>query len=299
MQHGKKNHTNNEKYVAFDLEAIARIAISDIEFILVELNNSIDPGLRRVLIETAVTKTASVYQLFMKACNYCEIISRTSKDETMKRNRKYFTEILQSTKNRNPKKPDSTPLGRVAHARDQLFHNGIGFLNRVLIYPFGIIEGQGFVGVRVRRGGKFTIKGFCVFNAVENEFAITSEGIFEIHNPTTATESWKLFQIDEIILVSKEIDFVEIIKGSIFYLKEIWSELISKMKNDNGEPIISFPNGGGRVHLTEKDKDGQIVTYSFSPGDKIEVKGDLTTTPPSKLDTFFEMRDSSKQSDSR
>jgi hypothetical protein len=68
----KKELVNNDSKVKNDVESLARIILSEIEYILKIIEGATDGRLARILLESAVTKTAAVFQLALRACEYLE-----------------------------------------------------------------------------------------------------------------------------------------------------------------------------------------------------------------------------------
>ena len=278
-----KTLQDNEAIIRIDVEAMARIEISDVEYILNEIKDTVDPRLRRVLIETAVTKAATAYQLFLRACDYNRDACKGEVDDALKDIGNSLDQLKKQTNENHPKNANSTSLGKAGHAREKMFHDGIGFIQKTLIYPFGKISGRGFVGIRVKLGGKLKIKGVHVFDAKDTEYVITSEGVFEIHQPEKQNEEWKLLKLPLEITATDEPHTFEWLTDSVKLLKELWFQVASKMRDGDGQHPLCFLNEGGQIEILEQDNEGKVTTYRLDEQMRLIVNGDLTIRPPKSI----------------
>ena len=255
---------NNESKVKIDVETLARIEFSDVEYLLQRIDElTHDERLIRILYETLVSKTASIYQLAMRAYGYLE--------------KKHMLNELNKTYN----KDGNTSLGRMAKYRSDLFHHGIHFLERKTFYPFGIIEGRGFTGIRVKKGATFKILGIWEFHSLVNEYAITSEGVFEIYNPGTIDEDWILIE-NYPIVTAINYDQIRIdIKNAIKQLKQVWDDIPKLVQNGDGTHSYNFVSENGNLELLEL-QDEEIKTSKLGSIPLI-ITGHLTINPPEKL----------------
>jgi hypothetical protein len=255
---------NNESKVKIDVETLARIEFSDVEYLLRRIKEQTnDERLIRILYESLVSKTASIYQLAMRAYDYLE------KKEKLK-------EL-----NKNYRKDGNTSLGRMAKYRSDLFHDGIHFLERKNFYPFGIIEGRGFAGIRVKKGATFKILGIWEFHSLVNEYAITSEGVFEIYNPGTIDEDWILIE-NYPTVTAINYDQVRIdIENAIKQLKQVWDDIPKLVKNGDGTHSCNFVCENGNLELLEL-QDEEIKSYKLGSIPLI-ITGHYTINPPEKL----------------
>jgi hypothetical protein len=255
-----KTLINNDSDIRIDVESMARIEISDVEYLLSIIKKTTDARLERIMYETIVTKISTVFQLVMRACKYLE------QDKLLKKIIKYHS------------KKSDTDLGKVKGFRDNFFHDGIGFVEKEVFYPFGKINGRGFVAIRIAKGGALCVSGMHIFDAQESEFAITSEGVFEIVGPGSSEERWVLVDsFTNVAAVSYEkID--KIIVNSLSELKAIWNKLESIRKIGDGKNEYQYLNEGGSWEFIEKKSDGEMVVYSAEQK-TIMVTGNLTINP--------------------
>jgi hypothetical protein len=255
---------NNESKVKIDVETLARIEFSDIEYLLRLIDEQThDERLNKILYETLVFKTASIYQLAMRAYGYLE------KKHMLNELNKTFT------------KDGNTSIARMAKYRSDLFHDGIHFLERKTFYPFGIIEGRGFAGIRVKKGATFKILGIWEFHSLVNEYAITSEGVFEINNPGTIDEDWILIE-NYPTVTAINYDQVRIdIENAIKQLKQVWDDIPKLVKNGDGTHSYNFVCENGNLELLEL-QDEEIKSYKLGSIPLI-ITGHLTINPPEKL----------------
>lgn len=250
---------NEDSKIRLDVESIARITLSDIEYILATINKQTDTRHKRFILEAAVSKAAAVFQLAMRACDYLE-------------KKEHKQEIIAKTK-----KGAGSHLGIIAKLREDNFHSGQGVISSKKYYQFANIKGCGFVGVYVHRGATLTITGVYKFDADSCEYAITSEGIFQINDAGTESESWK--QMD-ILLNVENVDIhtvISSIEGAVKELKCIWKELREIRIRGDGVNEYKYLNEGGELELLQK-ANHMINTYQMSF--QLKVCGELTITPP-------------------
>lgn len=255
--------SNQDSKVRVNVETLARINISDIEYLLEKTELENDSRLKRILYEAAVNKLGTVFQLVMKSLKYLEQHER-------------LREIRESTKDKT-----ESGIAAVSNYRADLFHDGINFLDKDIFYPFGKVSGKGFVAIRVSKEAKLTLKGLYEFSSTDNEFAITSEGIFEISYPSELSEKWT--QIDPIpSLTLQDLTGVrDTCNKALAELKEIWHELYQLRKAGDGVHEYSYLNEGGSWELIEK-KEGNLNTFKAETKE-LHIHGELTVTPSDKL----------------
>jgi hypothetical protein len=255
---------NDDSKVKIDVETLARIEFSDVEYLLSEIDKgNIDSRLEKILYESIISKMASVFQLAMRAYEYLENTDL----------KKELINAFNKSQNRS--------TGKIGKYREDLFHSGIHFFEKTIFYPFGKIEGRGFKGLHIKKGARLNISGVWDFNSDDNEYAITSEGVFEILNPETSEEKWN--KIDEFPTVSA-IDFNnirEVIDNSIVELKLVWSKIKEILKAGDGTHQYSFLNENGKWELIVEKNGGHTIYKAESK--KLEITGDLTINPPEKI----------------
>lgn len=257
--HETQTLTNEDSKIRIDVETMARIEMSDIEYLQEKISNEKDNRLVRIMYETAITKLSTVFQLVMKSCKYLEQLD-------------YLSEVKELSKKPNSK------LGSIKKFREDLFHDGVGFIQKNTFYPIGKINGRGFVAIRVHLGATLRITGICNLEAKNSEFVVTSEGIFEIRSPSQADEKWILIDKMPIVSAVNYDETNEIILASLSELKSIWNKLQRIRQEGNGKHSYTYLNEGSEWALKEK-VDGKLKIYSAN-SKSIEVKGDLTITPP-------------------
>lgn len=247
-----------------DYGTLARIEFSDIDYLLNQLKQkSFDSRMERIIFETIVSKLASIWQLSLCASKYLE-------------QKKLKNKLINDYH-----KDGDTSTGKIGKYRAEFFHKGIHFLNKKVFYPIGVFEGRGFKGIHIRKGSKLNIIGVREFIADNSEYAITSEGVFEIIAPNTKNEKWILLEDFPTITSVNFNETLTLIKESIGEMKEIWTEIDSIMRNGDGNNKITFLNKNGKWELIEK-KDG--INTKYQSTEKIlEVNGELTITPPDKI----------------
>jgi hypothetical protein len=256
-----KTFSNQESSVRIDVEALARLEISDIEFILETAKNS-DARLKKVLYESALTKCATAWQLAMKAWEYLD-------------------ESEEELKNMIGAYPKSARqgIGLIGKIRGELFHQGIGFYERTTYYPFGKVYGRGYVAIRVKKSGCLNIKGYASLKSKDSEYVITSEGIYEIMKADTDEEKW--IKRDDLLTVDASDDrkVEELIKCGLSDLQVIWNN-IKKYRLSHLSSEITFLNDGGGWSILE-DKDGQISEYESK--NCLRVEGFLDFSAPKAM----------------
>ncbi len=253
-----KSFSNQDSSVKIDVESLARLEMSDVEFILDAAKDS-NARLKKVLYESALTKCATAWQLAMRAWDYLE-----SSEELRKMQSSYPKDSKQG-------------IGLIGNLRADLFHSGIGFYDRITYYPFGEVHGRGYVAIRVKKNGCLEVVGYASLTSKESEYTITSEGIYEILKPDTAEEQWvkrdDLFTID----ASDERKIEAVIKSGISDLKVIWNN-IKKYRLSHLSHEISFLNNGGGWSILEENDD-KIFSYELKDH-SLHVEGCLTFHPP-------------------
>lgn len=257
----KKELVNNDSKVKNDVESLARIILSEIEYILKIIEGTTDGRLARILLESAVTKTAAVFQLALRACEYLE-------------NTSYKNEIINKTK-----KGGNTDLGIICKLRDDHFHDGTGVIESEIFYPFAKIKGRGLVGIYIFAGAKLAINGIHEFSATSCEYAITSEGIFLISNRGTDIEKWEPLNAIFTIAAFNADSVIMAIKGAVKELMGIWYNLYQMRINGDGNYEYSYLRQGGLVEIFEKRE----TNINSHPLGRLDVRGDLTFTPPDEL----------------
>ena len=258
----KKTLINKDSSVRIDVETMARIELSDIDFLLKEISKETDSQLVRIFYETAITKLSVVFQLAMKAFKYLE------------RNAE-----LKAVKARS--KDASSTLGTVNKFRGDLFHSGISFVQKDTFYPFGSVKGRGFVAMRIRKGAILRITGVVALGASETEYVITSEGVFEVHNIGEVSEEWIRTDIIPTLTAVNYDDISEIISRAKIELKEIWCQLASIREQGDEEHEYQYLNEGGEWELIEKK--GEKITKYSAIQKTINVTGVITITPPDRI----------------
>ena len=158
---------------------------------------------------------------------------------------------------------------------------GFIFLKERLFYPFGIIEGRGFAGIRVKKGATFKILGIWEFHSLVNDYAITSEGVFEINNPGTIDEEWILIE-NYPTVTAINYDQVRIdVENAIKQLKQVWDDIAKLVKNGDGTHSSNFVCENGKLELLEL-QDEEIKSYKLG-SILLIITGHLTINPPEKL----------------
>jgi hypothetical protein len=250
-----------ESKVRFDVESMARINLSDLDFILEIAETQKDERHKKMLYEVAVNKVASSFQLAMKACEYLKAES-------------YKQGLIKNF----CKKSHKSNLGVVCSLRDSLFHDGQRIFESELFYPLGKIKGRGYVGIYVAKGGRLNVDGIHIFEANKSEFAITSDGVFEVLDAGSESEKWQLMKIFPTIEVTDLSAIVLVIKGAVLELKKIWFELKAIRINGDGQHEYSYLNEEGSMELFDKGN-YEITAYSIN-GLSIKIENYLTITPP-------------------
>ena len=248
---------NKDSKIKIDVETLARIEFSDIEYLLDTINKrQIDSRLERIIYESLISKIASIFQLAMRAYEYLE------KPNLKKKLINDFN------------KSQNTSAGKIGKYREDLFHGGIHFLDKTVFYPFGKVKGRGFKGIYVKKGAELNIIGVWKFHSNKNEYAITSEGVFEIENVSELNEKWT--QINNFPTIST-IDYESInntISDCLNELKQVWFEISKVIKESN----VIFNNKDAEWDLIEL-ADGQNKVYSAKETSFV-INGNQTITPP-------------------
>ena len=253
---------NNDSKIRIDVEATARITLCDIDYILSTINDTNDVRHQAFLLESAISKTASVFQLAMKACDYFE-------------NKDFKMEII----NKFPKNGDSS-LGVIGALREKSFHEGCGILKSERFYPFAHIKGNGYVGIYIHKGAILNILDYHEFNAADCEYAITSEGIYKIENVGMNNETWTSIKTPIEVIAADIESVITVIVEAISDLKSIWKELRDIRLKGDGTHEYSYLNEGGSLELLEKEKK-QMTSYNLHGS--LRIKGNWTIIPPDGL----------------
>ena len=255
---------NADSDIRIDVETLARIEFSDVEYLLSELGKGkIDSRIERILYESAISKVASIFQLAMRAYEYLE------KPELKNDLIKAFS------------KSKNTSTGKIGKYREDLFHNGIHFFEKTIFYPFGIFKGRGFKGIHIKKGARYNIKNVWVFESENSEYSITSEGVYKIDNIGTPEEKWnKIEEFPTISAVNYD-DIIKVIKESIMELKIVWSNISKILDDGDGNHKYQFLNENGNWELLEKIN-GEIKSYTAN-SKQLNIEGNLTITPPDKI----------------
>jgi hypothetical protein len=251
--------SNHDSKIRIDVESSARIILCDIDYILNTINHISDARHQTFLLESAITKTASVFQLAIRACDYLE-----KKD--------FKKEIINRTK-----KGNGSSLGLIGFLRENSFHNGHRVLNSERFYPFARIKGHGFVGIYIHRGASLDISGYHKFHSLDFEYAITPEGIYQIENVGMNNETWIQIKTPFDVVSTDIKNVIDAINEATTDLKEIWKELRDIRIKGDGTHEYSYLNEGGALELLEKGKE-KITAYKVDTS--IRLKGILTITPP-------------------
>ena len=250
---------NNDSKIRTDVESTARIILCEIDYILSTLNSISDARHQTFLLESAITKTASVFQLAMRACEYLE-----NKD---------FKKIII----KRGEKGSGSSLGKIGLLRDNSFHDGHSSLKSERFYPFAHIKGRGYVGIYVHRGASLFISDYQIFTSNDFEYAITSEGIYQIKNVGMNNEEWILIKTAFEAISTDIKSVVDVIIEAASDLKLIWKELRDIRKKGDGTHEYSYLNEGGTLELFSKENE-QITSVKLNGS--LQIKGNLTITPP-------------------
>ncbi|NJO52232.1 MAG: hypothetical protein HC840_25725 [Leptolyngbyaceae cyanobacterium RM2_2_4] len=259
-----KTLSNQDSKVRIDVETLARIELSDIEFLLEQTRKGVNSTrLERILYETIINKLSCAFQLAMRAYEYLE----------KNQEKKQLIEKYEKTGN--------SSLGKIASYRADLFHNGIHFTEKEVFYPFARIKGRGFKAIHVKKNAKLEIQNCYIFHSSNSEFAITSEGVFEIINGGTSDEVWLFQDQFPVIIASNLDDVMDAIEKAIIDAKHIWCQLSGIVKAGDGTYEYSFLNDNGEWDLLE-NSNGELKTYQAKQK-AIRVEGYLKINPPTKI----------------
>lgn len=254
--------SNQDSKVRIDVESLARMEISDIDFIL-EAAQSSNGRSKKILYEAALTKCATAWQLAMRAWEYLE-----QHDKKKNQIDRYS-------------KDSAEGIGLIGRLRGDLFHSGVSFYERTTFYPFGQVRGRGYVAMRVRKNGCLSIRGYANLTSKDSEFAITSEGIYEIKSPDTKEEKW--IRRDDLLTINASDDtkVEEVIRNGLADLQSIWNEIKSyRLTSESHE--ITFLNEDGAWEILE-EKEGEISKYE-STTQSLDIKGSLSFSPPKSVE---------------
>jgi len=270
--------TCNHSKIKNNVIAVARQEICDIEYLAKEIDKQSDMRISRILLETAITKVSTVFQLFMKACQYNIQGCSDTEDKVMVELQKKFNDLLSDAKEKTSKNGE-TSLGKICGHRDKQFHDGGTFSEQIAFYPFAKIIGRGFVGIRVKLGGKLAIENFATYDAVSYEYAFTSEGIYQIENPKSPTESWKHLSFPTITAFDND-ETIKEIEGSVIILKKLLHQVESLMQEGDGNNPFVFLNEGGSLELFESRVE-DVHVYKLPDKSPFVVSGSLSVRPVS------------------
>tara|TARA_B110000977_G_scaffold73481_1_gene99467 strand:+ start:63 stop:527 length:465 start_codon:yes stop_codon:yes gene_type:complete len=143
---------NKDSKIKIDVETLARIEFSDIEYLLNMINKTkVDSRLERILYESIISKVAAIFQLAMRAYEYLE------KPDL----KKDLINAFNKSKN--------TSTGKIGKYREDLFHSGVHFFEKTMFYPFGIFEGRGFKGIQIKKGAHLDIKNVWTFKSSKTQ----------------------------------------------------------------------------------------------------------------------------------
>lgn len=255
---------NKDSKIKIDVETLARIEFSDIEYLLNMINKTkVDSRLERILYESIISKVAAIFQLAMRAYEYLE------KPDL----KKDLINAFNKSKN--------TSTGKIGKYREDLFHSGVHFFEKTMFYPFGIFEGRGFKGIQIKKGAHLDIKNVWTFKSGNSEYSITSEGVYEIKNIGTNEEQWNLINEFPTISSVNYDDIIKVIDESVKELKIVWSDISTILNKGDGNHKYQFLNENGKWELLEKIN-GEIKSYK-SDSQTINVNGVWRITPPDKL----------------
>lgn len=260
-----KTLQNLDSKVRIDVESMARIEISDIELLLQRAASESDSRLVKIFYESAIHKTSTVFQLALKACDYL------LKPELSKRLKSDFP------------KNSPTGLGALAKARGYLFHDGVSLIEMRAIFPFAIVEGRGFVGLRVEPGGTLKVRGHPPIGGKEVAFAFTSEGLFRVESPGSGSETWVPADTMPCAVGVKSSQVHEQVALALEQLKAIWAELAAVGRSGDGAHPWSYLNEGGQIALFHKGAEGHHTQYVLPASTPLYVTGLLVIDPPDEI----------------
>ena len=272
--HEESSYTNDDANHRVDLLSLAHMELADADLLVDQAGSSADSRWVRLCLEATVNKISSAFQLFMRGCEYVEAGGRGSGDSGEALADKASKLLKDATSSFS--KAGGTSLGRVANWRQALFHEGSHFLDQRVDNPVATVQGRGFVAVRVSGSGRWDIRNYRSFAATaEEEWALTSDGVYRILNPGTPTERWNtvpdasttIFMADQEIFGLLE-EAQEQVAGLLHELGLLMQEGI------DGTPI-AFLNEGGNAQI----KDGDLL-YDLGDGRRLNITGVVTTDLP-------------------
>lgn len=238
------------------------ISISDCVHLLNEIQaKKTKSRERRLYLELLVSKLAFVYQLTMKAYEYLSA----------------FDEILREryrVKSLNKKYSQETPLGIIKAKRDKWFHEGRDIVSSECNYGFATISGDSFLGIRIVSGGKLRTPNHVFMATNDEEFALTSSGLFRIQFPRTSEERWELIEDENVGITMKFDELVDVAGKCLADLREIWEDISEDMRRGDGKYAINFLNEGGSWKITARTLYG--LTQYIANEKQIIIQGDLT-----------------------
>lgn len=259
-----KTLINTDSDIRIDLETLARIEFSDVEYLLSKIGKGkIDSRIESILYESAISKVASIFQLAIRAYKYLE------KPELKEDLIKAFS------------KSENTSTGKIGKYREDLFHNGIHFFEKTIFYPFGIFKGRGFKAIHIKKGARFNIKNVWVFESENSEYSITSEGVYKIDNIGTLEEKWSKIEAFPTISAVNFDEIIKVIKESIGELKIVWFNISKILDEGDGNHKYQFLNENGNCELLEKIN-GEIISTNLN-SKLLIIEGNLTIAPPDQI----------------
>lgn len=250
---------NNDSKIRIDVETTARIILSEIDYILSTLDVVIDVRHKIFLLESAISKTASVFQLAMRACDYLE-------------NKDFKKEIIKKTK-----KDSGSSLGKIGLLRENSFHDGHRIIKSERVYPFAHIKGRGYIGIYIHKGASLSISGYKLFFSSDFEYAITSEGIYQIENVGMVNEEWVMINNSFEAVITDAKSVVDVIVEAVSDLKLIWKDLRDIREKGDVTHEYSYLNEGGSMELFSKENEQIVSIITNAP---FHLKGSLTLAPP-------------------
>lgn len=200
-----------------DYTSLARIAISEVRHLIDEIESQTDPRTNKLLLELATTKTASVFQIFLKET---KTLIENKETKTSKEKKKFRRYVINKYR-----KDGSTSTGLIGSYRDQVFHEGTSFLEKTFSFPGIKIDGSGIIAAIITDGSSLNIKGFHNFSPKGFEYVISSEGIFKVHG---RGENWERWEYDKSIPYTEANNtslIIQKIKEAICQLEECFFEL--------------------------------------------------------------------------
>jgi hypothetical protein len=250
----------------YNLETLARIELSDIKYLISQLDNKNTTRFERIIFETIVSKISATFQLAIRAYDYFELSDQRQKL------------IGRYSKNKN------SALGQIGNYRADLFHDGIHFVDKTIFFQFGRIKGRGFKAIHVKKGSVLIIGDIFKFSSSEKELAITSEGIFEIYNSGDKNETWIYLENFPSLISIDYKRLIEKIDSAVKDIEEIWFEISKVNRKRQAKNQSIFKDEQGEFDIIEK-RNGKINTYQMKET-KIVIEGGgvLSISPPERIE---------------